>query len=127
MKINQKQITAVLSLNAEDRYAHFVKVIADWQEVWGLYSEGWALVKDDDDKTAFPMWPAKEYAELCAEKEWLGYVPKSFSIDELLNFLLPKLKQDDMLPGIFFTPSGKGMTPSIEQLVSDLDVELKKY
>lgn len=126
-KINQKQIDAVLALPSEKRYEHFVKVVADWQEVWGLYSEGWALAATETGVTVFPMWPAKEYAALCADKEWTGYVPESFSLDDLLNELLPKLKRDGVVPGIFYTPSDKGITPTIDQFVNDLNEEIDQY
>lgn len=127
MKINQKQIDAVLALPSEKRYEHFVKVIADWQDVWGLYGDGWALAATDTGGTVFPMWPAREYAALCANKEWAGYVPESFPLDDLINELLPKLKRDGVIPGVFYTPLDKGVTPGIDQLLNDLNVEIKKY
>lgn len=127
MKVNPKQLAAVVALSGNERYRHFVKVVADWQEVWGLYQDGWALAAADDGTTVLPMWPAKEYAEICAENEWAGYQPKVFSLDDLLNELLPKLKRDGMLPGIFFVPGSKGVTPSVDQLIHDLEVELQNY
>lgn len=36
MKISQKQIDAVIALEGAKRYKHFIKVIADTQQVWGL-------------------------------------------------------------------------------------------
>ena len=36
MKVNPKQMEAVLALPAINRFEHFIKVIADWQEVWAL-------------------------------------------------------------------------------------------
>ncbi|WDE07031.1 DUF2750 domain-containing protein [Thalassomonas viridans] len=127
MNINLKQIEAVIALDGSKRYAHFVKVIADWEEVWGLYQDGWALASTEDGETVFPLWPAKEYAQLCAEKEWVGYQPESFSLDELMEELLPNLKADGVLPGVFYTPLDKGVTPSVEQLLADLNEELDNY
>ncbi|MNF51796.1 hypothetical protein D3C84_331240 [compost metagenome] len=126
-EINQKQISSVRALPPEKRYEHFVKVVADWQEVWGLYNDGWALAATDTDITVFPMWPTKEYAALCAEREWAGCNPEKFSLDDMLSELLPKLKRDGFVPGIFYTPTDNGVTPSIDQFVSDLSEELKKY
>ncbi len=127
MKINQKQIEAVTSLVGQKRYEHFVKVVADWEEVWGLYQDGWALAATDDGQQVFPLWPAKEYAELCANKEWKGYEPKSFSLDDFMGELLPNLKSDSVLPGIFYTPSDNGLTPEVDQLLADLNEELENY
>jgi hypothetical protein len=127
MKINPKQLEAVLALPGAERYNHFIKVVADWQEVWGLYSDGWALASTDNGQQVFPMWPAKEYAEACAKNEWQGYEPKVFSLDDLMGELLPKLKKDGVLPGIFFTPVSKGVTPTVDQFINDLNIELENY
>lgn len=127
MKINQRQIDAILALPSSKRYEHFIKVVADCQEVWGLYDKGWALAATDAGETVFPLWPAQEYAALCAEKEWSGYAPEPFSLDDLLNELLPKLKQDGVLLGVFYTPSDKGVTPGIDQFMDDLSRELDRY
>ncbi len=39
---------AVLALPREERYAHFVKRVADTEQVWGLYNNGWASAATDD-------------------------------------------------------------------------------
>ena len=127
IKLNDKQIGAVLALPSEKRYEHFVKIVADWQEVWGLYNDGWALAATDTGVTVFPLWPAKEYAALCADKEWAAYAPRPFSLDDLLSELLPKLKKDGVIPGVYYTQHDKGITPTVDQFVSDLNEELEKY
>lgn len=127
MNINQKQIDAVTALTGQKRYEHFIKTVVDWEEVWGLYQDGWALAATDDEKPVFPLWPAKEYAQLCAQKEWQGYVPESFDLDDFINELLPNLREDGVLPGIFYTPSDNGVTPRVDQILADLNSELEKY
>lgn len=127
MKINQKRLESVLALPGPKRYEHFVKVVADWEEVWGLYNDGWALAATDDGQQVFPLWPAKEYAQLCAAKEWEGYEPEPFPLEDFMNELLPNLKDDGVLPGIFYTPSDNGVTPTVDQLLADLNEELENY
>ncbi|MEQ1187758.1 MULTISPECIES: DUF2750 domain-containing protein [Acinetobacter] len=127
MKISQKQIDAVIALEGAKRYKHFIKVIADTQEVWGLYKDGWALAGTEDNQKVFPVWPAKEYAELCAEHEWGGYEAELISLDDFMNELLPTLKDDEVLIGIFYTPLNNGVTPEIEEVLNDLELELENY
>lgn len=127
MKVNPKQMEAVLALPGIKRFEHFIKVIADWQEVWGLYQDGWALAAADDGTSVFPLWPAKEYAQVCAANEWSGYEPRSISLSDFTEVLLPKLKLDGVLPGVFFTPTSKGVTPSVDDLKSALEAELQNY
>lgn len=102
MKVSSRQMEAVLALPGVKRFEHFIKVIADWQEVWGLYQDGWALAAADDGTTVFPLWPAKEYAQLCALNEWKGFEPRAISLIDFTEVLLPKLKLEDVLPGVFF-------------------------
>lgn len=125
--MNPKQMEAVLALPGVKRFEHFIKVIADWQEVWGLYHDGWALAAADDGTTVFPLWPAKEYAQVCAVNEWMGYESRSISLSDFTEVLLPKLKLDGVLPGVFFTPTSKGVTPSVDELKLALDEELQNY
>lgn len=127
MKIGSKQMDAVLALPGAMRFQHFVKVVADQEEAWGLYDGGWALAATDDGTQVFPLWPAKEYAEICAGKEWTGYVPRSITLVDLVELLLPRLRADGVLPGVFYTPSSKGVTPSCDELRAALDAELEKY
>ncbi|QOZ75200.1 DUF2750 domain-containing protein [Bradyrhizobium sp. CCBAU 53351] len=127
MKVPPKQMAAVIALPGAKRFEHFIKVVADQQLVWGLHRDGWALAATDDGKTVFPLWPAKEYADVCASGEWSGYVPRSISLSDLLEVLLPKLQIDGVLPGVFFTPASKGVTPSAEEVKSALETELQKY
>lgn len=127
MKVNQKQLQQVMGLPGAKRFEHFVKVIVDWQEVWGLYQDGWALAGTDDGTTVFPFWPAEAYAHACAQKEWTDYKPRSINLDDFLAVLLPKLKADGVLPGVFYTPSDKGVTPPVDDLIMAITSELRKY
>lgn len=127
MNINPKQVAHVVSLSSEKRYQHFIKVIADWEVVWGLYDGGWALSETNDNERVFPVWPAKEYAELCAENEWSGYEARSFSLDELVSELIPSLINDSVLIGVFSTSEQGSIVVTGQQLINDLEIELDNY
>jgi hypothetical protein len=126
VKISPQQLEAVLALPGPRRFAHFVKVVADWYEVWGLFQDGWALAADED-QVVFPLWPAKEYAQLCARAEWDGYIPRAIDLGEFREVLLPKLKADGMLAGVFFTPASKGLTLPPDELNKAIEAELQNY
>jgi hypothetical protein len=127
MKVNPKQMEAVFALSDAKRFEHFIKVIADCQEVWGLYQNGWALAATDDGTSVFPLWPAKEYAQVCALNEWEGFEPRAISLGDFTEVLLPRLKVDGVLPGVFFTPTSKGVTPPADELMAALQAELENY
>ncbi len=127
MKLSANQIESVLFLSGEERYKHFVKRVADTELVWGLFNDGWALAATDDGRHVFPMWPARQYAVVCAIEEWQGYKPREFSVEELVNELFPRFMTDGTLPGIFYTPKDKGVTPPLDLLAQDISDELQKY
>lgn len=127
MKANSKHFDAIISLPGIKRFAHFIKVIADREEVWGLYKDGWALAETDEGVSVFPLWPAKEYAQLCAANEWATYEPRAISLDDFMKIILPKIKMDSVLLGVFSTPAGKGVTPPVDELTMALESELQNY
>ncbi len=124
---SSQQIVSVLSLPARERYSHFVKHVADWEEAWGLYADGWALAGTERGEKVFPLWPAKEYAVLCATGDWSGYSPRSIPLEDLLEALLPRLRSDGALAGVFYTPDNKGVTVPPDQLLQDLRIEASRY
>jgi hypothetical protein len=126
MVIIEKKRAAVLALPAPQRYSHFIKVVADQNCIWALYQDGWALMGTGDDMEVFPVWPAQEYAALCATGDWDGYLPKAISLESFFQDLLPSLRKSGTLLGVFPTPSGKGITPSLDQVQRDLTTELRR-
>lgn len=126
MNLSPQQIAAVLALDGPARYKHFIKQVADHQQVWGLYSDGWATGATSSGEVILPFWPAAEYATLCAVDEWAGYEPRSLTVEEFYD-LLDNLEDDDVLPAVFYTPADKGVVPSHDQLRDDLLEELENY
>jgi hypothetical protein len=126
MKLSQQQIAAVLALDGSERYSHFIKQVADRQEVWGLYADGWAMAESDTGEPLLPFWPAAEYASACAVKDWAGYEPRCLTVEEFYD-LLDNLEDDEVLPAIFYTPADKGVVPSHDRLRDDLLEELENY
>jgi hypothetical protein len=125
--MHPKQIEAVLKLPAPARYDHFIKVVADRQKAWGLFSDGWALAATSEGKPVFPLWPAREYAELAAVGDWTGYEPRDINIEELVDGLLPSLGERGTVLGVSPTPADKGVLPEISVFETDLRIELAKF
>lgn len=123
MKVTQKQMDALLAAPPAQRYEFFVHKVVDWEEAWGLYDDGWAMLVDDDGTKYFPLWPAKEYAEVCAKDDWARYEPEAIPLADLLNELLPQLHGDSVSIAVFVTPGGKGVTVTAEHLRDELAVQ----
>lgn len=127
MKVSNQELLSVINLNADNRYKYFIKKITDWDRVWGLYNNGWALAETGQNEVVLPIWPAKEFALICANSNWKSYTPESFSLSDLENDLLPSLKNDKVKVAIFYTPKDKGIVVENDKLIDDLKEELKNY
>lgn len=123
----QKEIEGVLKLDGPARLKHFVQRVVDEQRAWGLWNDGWASGEDDDGVPVFPLWPAREYAEMSRTGYWAGYEPKEIPLDDLLNALVPMLIEKRILPGVFPTPAGKWVIPTADGLCGALRKEMEKY
>lgn len=127
MNLHQKQVENVLALPGNVRYKHFIKQVADTEIVWGLYKDGWALSCTENGNKVFPLWPAQDYAELCANNEWADCKPSEIPLNEFLEDLLPNIKRNEVLLGIFYTPHDKGVVIEVDKLIEDIKQELQKY
>lgn len=123
-----KEITAMCHKATRDRYVYFVKKVADNECAWTLDASGLALSQDAHGTRFIMLWPAREYAELCAIDIWAGYQPKRLALDELLGELLPGLRQDGIRIGVFMVPASTDTAIiSAEDLITDLEQECEKY
>jgi len=125
--ISPQELKSVTALDAEARYGYFVRRVADWEVAWGLWKNGWVLAADASGAEVFPLWPMREYAEQCATGDWADSEAAEIPIEQLLEELLPKLATKGILPAVFFTPLGQGVTVPVQRLRADLDVELQQY
>lgn len=126
-KTSPKEIEAVLALDGPARFEHFVKRVVDEERAWGLWKDGWALMAGSEGEQVFPLWPAREYAERCRLEDWSTYQPEEVPLQGLVDELLPKLRDRGIRPGIFPTPSGKGVTTTVDELSAALRREMGRY
>ena len=126
-KLSIEQIKAVLSLPPQKRYQHSIKQMVGWGKIWGLYNNGWALMGDEVDNKYFPIWPAPDYAELCASDYWRDYKPKEIELEVFIDEILTDLKEKNIYLAVFTTPQEKGLTPTYDQFINDINFELSHY
>ncbi len=125
---NEKEIEAVLELEGPKRYAHWIKKVADQQEVWSLWHEcGWALAGDDAGHELVPVWPHSKYAILSAVGVWADYEAKSIPLEAWLTRWIEGIERDHRLVAVFPTPKDKGVVAEPRRLERDLRKELSQY
>jgi hypothetical protein len=125
--INGKEFETVLRLRPEKRYEYFIKKVADWQEIWSLWKDGWVLMGDANQTEIVPVWPHPMFAEAFAVGEWLGYAPKKIDLEEWMTKWIPGMEKDHRVVAVF--PAGESQTTTVTplKLKSDLEEELAKY
>ncbi|WP_242524610.1 DUF2750 domain-containing protein [Metabacillus sp. cB07] len=126
IKINNAEINAVNKLPENVRYEYFIKKVTDYEEVWGLFNDGWATSRDEDGNLFIPFFPKKEFAEISAVKEWASYEARSITLDDFIENWLTGMKKAGINPSIF--PLGNETAAvSIDNLLKDLETELENY
>ena len=127
--VSPQKLVAVTALPAAQRYLHFIKEIAASGAVCGLCrGDRWVMTTTEDEIAVFLLWPAgkcaQEFRDMSANyvyTAWYQYEPRFIELKDFTQNLLPLLKEQDILPGIFFTPFENGITPSVDELLSDID------
>lgn len=124
--MNQKEFESVIKQPPNIRYEYFIKKVADYEEVWGLYNDGWATAKDDGGNTLIPFFPKKEFAEYCAVNEWETFQAEPIDLDQFIEDWLIGMKKDRVSPSIFPT-NEDSVVVEIDVLLRDLNNELENY
>src|SRR5262249_19517838 len=124
-KIHDKEFAALIGMSAPDRYAVFIRRVADWQEIWGLRSDaGWHLTADENGVEVVPVWPHERFAQACADNhERAAPIP----LADWMEKWLPGLQRDGRQVAVFPLPNGKGVVVSPERLKADLSTECAQY
>lgn len=127
MNHQSTELDFVSRKSVSDRYIYTVKKIADFEEGWGLYNDGWALTGGEDSEF-FPIWPSQEAAMRCATDSWSEYKPAPIAVDYLMEELLPMLESDTVKVAIFMVPDqSETATKMATEFRNDLANELEKY
>ncbi|WP_185247214.1 DUF2750 domain-containing protein [Chryseobacterium bernardetii] len=114
-------------MSEDERYNYFIRKVADFEELWGLSDNGCALLGDNDGNRVLPLWPEKEFAELCAVDQWQGYKPEVIELDNFIEKWIPGMLNDKTSINVFSTPNAKGTVILPNDLYSDLQDELEQY
>ena len=95
--MNQKELDSLIKQPSNIRYEYFIKKVADYEEVWGLYDNGWATAQDDFGNMLIPFFPRKEFAEYCAVNEWNNFKAVPIDLNEFIENWLVGMRKDRVL------------------------------
>lgn len=128
LHVDDKELRAILSLNAPKRYSYWIKKVTDQEEIWSLWAEGgWALASDKEGREVVPVWSHPRFASVCTVGAWQGYEPRMINFSAWMERWLPGLVHGRRLVAVFPTPSSRGIVVSPMRLKEDLEKEASLY
>ena len=129
MRIREREMQAVILLDAPARFEYFLKLVADRGELWVLC--GWkgrtVAMATTCGRLVYPVWPAVEYAELLAKGHFASFTAYPSSLDTFLEFRIPALVDQNHLVGVFPTPRNRAVAIEPMELAEALKHEAEKY
>ena len=115
-----EEVKQVMKTDKRKKYEYFIKKIADFEEVWALKDEeGWATL-GKENSTFFPVWPKKEFADICITDEWADYYSESIELDDFLECWLQGLKEDGIRVTVMWY-EGNGIDIDWDTLKIDIE------
>lgn len=129
MKLQQKEIESVLSLDSIGRYRYFIKRIADTQVMYTLQNINREFATSElEGNYLIPFWSAEEFIEPCKTAIWQNYSTVAIDLSINNNALICDFDiYEKKLLNIFPLKNRTGFVVTIEEFIQDLSLELRKY
>ena len=126
-EMNKALYDSVVSLNAEERFAHFISKLGEYQELWSLKDQnGWVTVGVGEEE-CIPVWPHPTYGLEWASDEWSDCYPDAISLDSWMTNWLPGMGKDGVKIVVFPNKDGEGLMVTSERLLEAVSGELEKH
>ncbi|CAD0225810.1 DUF2750 domain-containing protein [Chryseobacterium sp. JV274] len=111
-----------------ERYKYFIKKVADSEFFYTLTDDnGDYVVSKINDEELFPLWSAKEYAELCKVSGWENCQVKKLDLDDLEDEIIDFIADHGYLINVFPVFDKTGFVVDLTEFSKDLSEELKNY
>ncbi|KVU70885.1 hypothetical protein WK72_10250 [Burkholderia ubonensis] len=124
--MHRHKLDNVLKLDAPARCDYFVRKIADFAVVWGLFDAGWATAQQGG-AIVIPFWPEAAFAAVCADVGWSACRPKPISLADFLSRWLPGMARDGRLCAVFPVPGQAGLPMQPLDLLERIAQEARQY
>lgn len=115
----EPEISALLAASGAQRYAYFLRRVCASGKVWGLHSDGWAIL-GEGNRRLLPLWPDEAFAEHFRQADLAAYAPKSIELSGFLDQWLPGMKAKGMEVAIFPVGSGDSVFVVLDELEANL-------
>ena len=128
MIVNPKEIEKVSALESFERYKYFIKRVADNELIYILLLQnGEYALSEIENKILLPIWPAKEFVEICKINGWENCNVKEITLEEFENDIIDYISESGYLINVFPVFESTGFIVDLDEFAEDLSNELNKY
>ncbi|MCD5995955.1 DUF2750 domain-containing protein [Pseudomonas sp. CDFA 602] len=125
--MNRQKIENVLLLDDLERLEYFIRKVADFEELWGAYEEGWLLLGDNSDKKFLPVWPEEDFAKNYIDENKAIALPKRIELGHFFEKWLPGMENDGTDILVFPIKGSQGVVLPPSVLNEKLKEEMQQY
>lgn len=105
------EVEEIFCLTDDRKYKYFFNKIAESEQVCGLKDKsGWITSKDEEGRTAMPLWPSYEFAKYCQENQWKETQIETIDVFEFLEYWLEGMKKDNCRVLVFADTASGGIS-----------------
>lgn len=125
--ISGRELENVLKQDIGKRYKYFINMVVAYGVLFSLkQGNDWLLMGTDSGDELVPVWPAPEYAKLCARDEWADAEPAPIDLHAFLDRWIPGMIKDSRKVAVFPSSGYKGGVVEPERLKHHLLGELER-
>lgn len=127
-RLEADEFGKIIALSSEERYQHFLKKVADWEELWALSDgEGWVVQATSDNRPYITLWPHPEFAKDAVKRFLPGNEVEEIDFEFLLEQCIPLLKREGIAISILPNHEWQAVLLSADQFEADLREEMTNY
>ena len=128
MNLRTQEIESVIKLEPFERYKYSLKRRADNETLYTIKRDNETIaISDLDDEKLIPFWSAKQFAELNITDEWNEFYVEEISLDDFENEMVDFINENNFLMNIFPINNKTGFVVSLDEFISDLNIELERF
>lgn len=122
--LSAQALTGAFDIPAPDRYTLFLTEAILRGQVWTLQGQGgFVTFGDETGRDCFPFWPAPEFAEALADRDWSDCQAEPLALAAFMERWLPGMARDGRLVAVFPAPDGSCIVMDPLALLQDLEEE----
>ena len=85
------------------------------------------ITPEIENKILLPIWPAKEFVEICKINGWENCNVKEITLEEFENDIIDYISESGYLINVFPVLERTGFIVDLDEFAEDLSNELNKY